>query len=85
MTNEEWTAAIGMVTSAARTLQLLPLQQMLDDLGMMETVAPLLEPTAYAGGGATNLQDQRELLEAALRVQQAATNIAVRHGMRATT
>lgn len=47
-----------------------PLTQLIDVNERMQTLGPLLEPTAYQRGGAQNLHDQRRLLDAARALQR---------------
>lgn len=67
-TNEEWSAAlqtlIAMTRGFAQGLRAFPLDDMLRTIGKMETLAPILEPTAYQRGGMENLDNQRKLLQA---------------------
>ena len=71
----QWLAYMDIVSSSVRTLGMVPVAEMLDELNRMQTVAPILEPTAYVRGGGDNLRDQEELLRAVLQVQRAMEQI----------
>ena len=73
-----WTDYMDVVSSVVRTVSILPIRDMLDQLGQMETLAPILEPTAYQRGGGDNLRDQRDVLEALRGVQVAVDKITAR-------
>lgn len=75
MSDAEYRAGIDLVAAAVRILLLTPVDQMRVALGYAETLAPVLEPTAYQRGGADNLYDQREILEAAAGLVKAARRI----------
>lgn len=71
----EYPMLLDLLTSATRTIMLLPLQAMSNFVGHAETIGPILEPTAYARGGGRNLADQAALIEAAIGLQRAAEKI----------
>jgi len=66
---ENYVLLVDTLANIVRPLQLLPLQQMADANERMQTLGPLLEPTAYQRSGATNLRDQRRVIDAAHALQ----------------
>jgi hypothetical protein len=78
MTGEEYRAAMDQLAFAVRCVQLLPLDEMREHLGKAETLGPILDPTAYQRGGADNLDDQRDILDAAYAVRRATERIRER-------
>lgn len=65
-TDVEYRMFFGMVTNAAATLNIVPLEDMLRTVETADSFGPLLDPTSYMHG-AKNLPAQREVLEAAIR------------------
>ena len=85
MDNDEYRTEMDLVVNFARMIQLLPVDELTQALGKVETLAPIFEPTAYLRGGADNLQDQRALLTAVAAVKQAMDRIDERAAKRART
>lgn len=56
--------------TAAALLAVLPLQQMTFANERMQTLAPVLEPTAYQRGGGQRLHEQRRVIDAARALQR---------------
>lgn len=81
MSNEEYRAGLNMVTGAIRVLRLVPVAQMREQLGLVEAVAPVLDPTAYLRGGANNLRDQAEVLAAVANLLEVVERVGVRAGV----
>lgn len=75
ITQDEYVAALGILTNWAKTVQLFDLARLRDFVSKAETLAPLLEPTAYQRGGADNLRDQRKFLNACATFQAAIRDI----------
>lgn len=71
-------ATLDALAALTRSINLLPLDEALDTVARAEALGPILDPTAFLHGGINNLQDQRELIEAALGLQRAAGRIAER-------
>jgi len=71
----QWEAYLDLVKGITQGLAYIPVRDMLREIGTMETLAPIMEPTAYRNGGADNLRDQAELLRAVLEVQEAMERI----------
>lgn len=78
LTDAEYRSHMDLVAAAVRMLRILPLQQLRDIVERAETLAPLLEPTAYQRGGADNLLDQRDILDAAIGLVRAAERVEQR-------
>ena len=76
MTDAEYRAGMDALSGAVRTLRLLPLKELDDALHGVESMAPYLDPTAFRDGGAKRLAAQRRLIDAALRLQAVADDIA---------
>lgn len=60
----EYCLALDTVAAAVLILRLASVDRLLADLGAIEALAPVLEPTAYLRGGSRNLDHQRRLLDA---------------------
>ncbi len=63
---------IGLMAGLAAAMDTAALA---NHLTTAETLGPILEPTAYIRGGADNLQDQRELIEAFIPFANAARKL----------
>lgn len=61
---------LTMLTSSIKPILLLPLEQMVDANERMQTLGPIIAPTAYINNGGKNLRDQRRLLDAALNLKR---------------
>ncbi len=75
LTDLEYTVGIDLVTNAVRILRVAPVARLLATLSPIEALAPVLEPTAFARGGARNLDHQRRLLKAVAEVLRVADDI----------
>jgi ApbE superfamily uncharacterized protein (UPF0280 family) len=67
---------LELLTAACRMLGVLPLAAMAAANEAMQTLGPILEPTAYVRGGGQNLHDQRRIIDAALALQQVCQDVA---------
>lgn len=65
-----------MLTAGLRTINTVPIASMVDFNERAQTLAPLLEPTAFMRGGGKNLHDQRLILDAALALQRVCEKVA---------
>jgi hypothetical protein len=74
---DDYRGGLDILTAAARIVLLVDVQPMLDYLSRVETLGPVLDPTAYLRGS-RNLRDQRELLEAAAAFRAALERIRAR-------
>lgn len=77
---DAWTTYMDVASDLARSLMLIPVRDMLNQLDQMEVLAPIMQPTRYRDGGADNLRDQADLLRSILEVQETLTKIMARHG-----
>jgi hypothetical protein len=68
MTDAEYRAGMALVTFGVRILLTAPVDRLRHNLAQVETLGPLVEPTAYLRGGADRLREQRELLDAVDRL-----------------
>lgn len=75
MTNLEYRSAMAHLGMLARQLRLLPLREARDDLGRVETMAPMRDPTSWLTGGNERLRAQRKLLDAGLVLQDVANEM----------
>jgi hypothetical protein len=75
---EQYRLWMDALVETFRPVQLVPLDEMREHLGRAETLGPILEPTAYQRGGADNLDDQRDILNAAYAVRRATERIRER-------
>lgn len=78
MTGDEYVEAMHVIGLACRLLLNLDdrLDTCLRTVETGETIGPVLDPTAYATGGMTNLREQRSILEPAIALRDAARGIA---------
>lgn len=74
----EYRSHMDLLAAASNILLMLPLVELRDTVEAAETLGPLLEPTAYQRGGSENLRDQRDLLDAAVRLKLVAERIHAR-------
>lgn len=81
MSAAEYTDTLDVVTGLVRSLLLIPADRMLTTLARIETVAPILDPTAYRNGGMINLDDQRRLIQAVDQLREVAIEIREREGV----
>jgi hypothetical protein len=65
MTSDEYRMHMDLLAACGRMLLLVPVDQLLNIVSRSETLGPILEPTAMQQGGFRNLQEQRQMLEAA--------------------
>jgi hypothetical protein len=65
----DYMMALECLTGLCRSINLLPLEAMQRENEQMQTLGPILEPTAYRDGGCTNLDDQRRIIDAARELQ----------------
>ncbi len=65
MTAIEYQSHLQRLAMAAQLVSNTPIADLLYHITHVETVGPLLEPTAWIRGGADNLRDARDLVEAA--------------------
>jgi hypothetical protein len=72
LTDAEYRTYMDLVAAACRMLIMVPIDELLGTVQHAETVAPILEPTAFLRGGGDNLAAQREILQAALRLRRVA-------------
>jgi hypothetical protein len=72
MTGLEYRAHMDLVMAACRLLLEVPIDELLATVERAETLAPIVEPTAFLRGGGENLVAQREVLEAAQRLRRVA-------------
>jgi hypothetical protein len=75
----QWESYLDLVKGITQGLAYIPARDMLREIAEMETLAPIMEPTAYINGGADNLRDQAELLRAVLGLQEAIEAIVTRN------
>jgi hypothetical protein len=66
----QYVPLLDLLTGVVRNLLWLPLAQMALVNEQMQVLAPVLEPTAYGRGGATNLHDQRKVIDGALALHR---------------
>jgi len=79
---EAYPQLIDFLANLVRPFLMLPLQEMAAANEHWQTVAPILEPTAYQRGGANNLRDQRRVIDAAAALQQVLLDLDPAHNQR---
>lgn len=70
MTDEEYKHGMDVLMAAGRMILLVDVGALRDVVAKSETVAPILEPTAYMRGGGQRLAQQREFLDAMAQVRK---------------
>lgn len=78
MTDDEYKLHMGMLKDAIRLLSMVPVRELRDMVSKADVLGPILEPTAYVRGGADNLRDQREILDAALHLMEVVDKVTIR-------
>jgi hypothetical protein len=69
ITNETYADEMGKVMIAVQILDIMcRIDELLDIVVKSETLAPILEPTAYIRGGRERLEEQRRVLSACAEV-----------------
>jgi hypothetical protein len=81
MSDAEYRAHMNALAALVRVMRTLPVDALLDIVQRCETVAPLLEPTAYMRGGSRRLDEQRRLLTAARDLVRVAEAIGRENGV----
>lgn len=76
--SEQYQAGLDAIVDACRIVLLIPLDELREFHAHAETLGPMLDPTMYMRGGRDNLDDQRDLLDAAEAVQAAGRRIKAR-------
>jgi len=71
----DYLTALECLTGLCRSINLLPLEAMQRENEQMQTLGPILQPTAYRDSG-QNLDDQRRIIDAARRLQLACGQVA---------
>ncbi len=61
---------LDCLTGLCRSLNLLPLDEMAAMNERLQTLGPVLDPTAYQQYGGLNLHDQRRIIDAAAALQR---------------
>lgn len=85
ITGEQYRAGFEVLAQAFRMVQLVPLDALRHELDRVETLSPIFEPTAWHWqGGRENLEDQRDILSAAIGVQRALDRVKARLDERLT-
>lgn len=79
----QYEAALEMLAQAFRLVQLVPIEPLREHLAKVETLGPILDPTAYMRGGRERLADQRDVIEAAAGVWRALDRVRARMEQRA--
>jgi hypothetical protein len=67
---EAYPNLLDVLVQVCRALLPLPLAQMASVNETMQTLAPIVEPTAYMRGGMENLRDQRRVIDAAANLHR---------------
>lgn len=76
MTNDEYRQNMDLIVGQVRVLNEMPVQQMLDDLDWIESMGPMLDPTAMMQPGTFDrIRDQKRLLQAVRDLQTVAAQI----------
>ena len=81
MTNEMYKLTLDALMGQVSVLCELELSEARKDLSMVESIGPLIDPTAFLGnvnGAFQRIQDQKDILDAAIRLQIVARNIKER-------
>jgi hypothetical protein len=81
LNDDEYKATFALITSIARTAQVLPMEtlsKLLNTIGVMQGIAPILEPAAWMRGGGDNLNDQQEIAEAFVTFRKAIERVKER-------
>lgn len=75
MSAAEYVEQLDALVETVRPLLFMPLAEMQATNEQMQTLGPILEPTAYMRGGGVNLTDQRKVIDAARRLQDVLAGI----------
>lgn len=75
MTTAEYTAAMNHVALLGTLVEGIPLAELTNHLERLDTLGPVLEPTAYRDHGMRNVSDSRELVEPLLEFQRAVRRV----------
>lgn len=67
---DEYVANLARLTSFCKLVQALPLDEMQSTNEHLQTIGPILDPTSYVRGGASNLNEQRRIINAARELQK---------------
>jgi hypothetical protein len=81
VTPEEYKGHLDVLASVFRMVGMLPLNEMQEYLSTAQTLAPIIDPTAYRNGGSIRLDDQQDMLDAAAGVTRALARVARRNGI----
>jgi len=80
MTSIEYEGQLQLLAMVAQLIADVPVADLLNHVTHAETLGPLLEPTAWIRGGGDNLQDARDLLEAAWPLVKFGSTLKEREG-----
>lgn len=83
LSTAQFKAEMDLLVGSMHVVQFVELGPLWEWLEKAETLGPILDPTMYMRGGADNLADQREILQAAQAVQGALDRIRTRMDKRA--
>jgi hypothetical protein len=82
MSDVTYRTNLDMIASSIALLRLLPIVEMRQLVDEMQTLGPILEPTAYLRGGGDNLRDQAEVLTAVAALLAVVDRVEARAGAR---
>ena len=71
----DYTVVMDTLVEVCRALLTLPIEDMQQANEHFQAIAPIVDPTAFMRGGATNLREQRVILDAAAKLKAACLSI----------
>lgn len=79
MEREQYEAGMGLLLGLARTIQIVPVEDMLRELERADTMGPFVDPTLWREAEASGrLADARDLLRSAATFKAAAVKLAAK-------